>query len=1407
MSRPTSASPDRPNISSSSPTSSPTSPNDNRADISQPSSASPRRMSKDSEGYPSWLPERPPPPAPTSTYQSSLGVPEPGPSEPSPFFGGRKPTPRSVRIVSLQDNFAEKNAAGQPGNQPRNVRHSHARAWSRATAASISHGLFSSADPFLPKAPQPKFNAKGLNLELLRNPSVWSHIYFYLFPILVFFHIPLQSFFDFNAVFILVQVSRYPNPQAPGVPGSGRNWALGAAAYIACWAAWLLVVVLMYETVYSFIRRWRVKRPTILPIYLSSSAFNLACMTSYTNFCFFQHLRWTAFFDSEHGSFRDGLSETFWFYSQNLPTVALLLPRAGLSLALLFSFSSAPVGLRVLTDAGIRNRDSTYFRSEDGALTAYARGVLIANAVWTAWRILVLLCSWLGLWIVSGQGCAGLCGPRYRWEEEEAEKTRSVISDNASDNSVLPWSWKECTKQRIQLAFEFCLTNRPSSRQGSLSRGAGGPPKSRSGGDDEGAPPFENMERVFAAVGLPSSPPTARRGVLSEKLFEVPTDRAGRRTPIDLADVLPTTSGGKNDEGEIVVTPVAEPPLIQPAPVKNVPYPFTTPGAAQLSSKDKIPFPPSPSRSKKSKKSGSSGDGSGGTPCTTSGGSSGSGGSAGESSGSRSRDDHDNVHHAHHHDEDEEMDVQEDVDEDDDGFETNPSLAGRASDSISSLGQPISATGGNTRYPFQFRRPTSVTAGYGRGLGSSSISSGAAPSHASHAHTRSTQSGVSGVSGYTHTTQSTGNRESSDSHSPRSHTTSSFSGHGPVSPLSVEDDASSHDHPYAFTGSPIPMPPRHPQPAHGRGRGRVRAGTLPVTPSQIATAGSSVAPSTPSPSVAPSPVAFPRASASPSVVHPHYRAYAAVGAGSRIRTQSGFTEATTMTRTSEFDIDLNASDLEHMLDDTEIYHGYEHGVLQPHQRPPRAYGDERHGSRGGEEADRESVGESEGGGHGEQEDVVGLLSPSVASSSPRASFISLQARGGRGGNGSRTQSHSSGSSSRSRTSSIGMAARSRANSLAVSVRSRTQSLMQGIGAASQSSLEAVRDAVGARTRANSSMARLEEDATVPYMSTSDDNAYSPQQRDRQRFGAGVVSSSPLAQGPARGYGPGITPMPPPPAAVGAGRRIGMTHTRDASATSGGSGSMSGMTSMSSGNENYTFGHPIKPMWLREQEERERQERRERRQREREERERERERERARQREREQQRRRREAQQQQSGRQSQRSSARSSKSSEKEEREREAATGTSAPVTPLPGASTPPSTQGSPSSAPTSLPTPAAGPGPSSPIPIPLPPREDIILHAPPSAFRPPPSQQQPAVAGSLGTVTTTTSGAPTTHADISTAAQSFVTVPAGPESSGDSTLNVGGDGMGTTPSAVQVGGVWGGMTVLRGQGGADRGPA
>ena len=59
-----------------------------------------------------------------------------------------------------------------------------------------------------------------------------------------------------NQVYIR-RVAKFPNPDSPGVPGSGHNWVLGAVAYIACWILWIFGVFLGYEVLCSYYRRWR----------------------------------------------------------------------------------------------------------------------------------------------------------------------------------------------------------------------------------------------------------------------------------------------------------------------------------------------------------------------------------------------------------------------------------------------------------------------------------------------------------------------------------------------------------------------------------------------------------------------------------------------------------------------------------------------------------------------------------------------------------------------------------------------------------------------------------------------------------------------------------------------------------------------------------------------------------------------------------------------------------------------------------------------------------------------------------------------------------------------------------------------------------------------------------------------
>ncbi|KAL0071100.1 hypothetical protein AAF712_001658 [Marasmius tenuissimus] len=962
-------------------------------DDGRPSSYSPAQMSasRDSEGYPSWLPKRPPPPAPASTFHSSIGFPEPGQGEQA-MIGGRKPTPRSIRLVSLEGGDMGEKEAGQPvipGGPAR------PRVWSRGAVSALTPTVFSGAfppdAPQLPRIPQPYFRSRSVNMDILRNPSILFRIYFYLFPVLLFAHIPLQTFFDFNAVFILILVAKHPNPDAPGVPGSGRNWALGAAAYLACWLVWIVVVFLVYEIIYSFVRRWRTKRPPVFPIYTSSPARHLASLTSYSNFCFLQYIRLSAFLPARGGSIRDGFAETLYFYSQNLPTVALLLPRAGLSLALLLAFWTSDPNVLSLVGQGFKTgRDGTFFH-QDGTLTGYARGVLAANVAWTVWRALVLLLSWIGLWILSGQAFGGLCGPRYRWEEEDMrEKNRSSLyslGDNNSETAYydpdlpLPWAWKERTRSRIWDAYEFCLVSGKSSgRYGSAPmdpfeayRQGYGEPKNVTGSPMSESPGgFEGMDRLMAAVGLTPAPASAqqlKRSVLSDDFFRNPDPEqpvasgsglksgraspppAGRATPPELAAVIP----------KVVQRAAKEKQPSHGGPLMELPYPFMAKGTAQVSNEDveatkdiRIPFPPSPSKSRA------------GTRTAT----------------SRSDDEGED-------DDDEEEEEEEDDDDAETGLATTSSdpssSSARASNSMSSLGLPVTS-----RYPFQFRHPTT------RGSSGSHMTS---PSNG-----RSTID--SRISRQTRSTMSTGNRESTDSHSPRSQYTTSDA----ASPSSVGG---------------LPMPPRR---QGGRGRARDAGPSVPSSPS----------------------IDFPRAGASRGRV----RGRSSVGSGGHMGPYG----------MSSPEPGLYSSDLDYEEDD--LGGEFDESLMMEQPEP-----------EGPHEAD-------------EGNDVVGLLSGSRGPS-PRTSMTGIRRRASNSfgstrpprlslpsGGGSRSTSSSgsrSGSNSRTNSHSGSSSGRSRAGSMTGAVRSRTQSLLQTMTSASRSSLDLVQHTV-TRTRANSSMARLEEDS-------------------------------------------------------------------------------------------------------------------------------------------------------------------------------------------------------------------------------------------------------------------------------------------------------------------------------------------
>ena len=329
-------------------------------------------------------------------------------------------------------------------------------------------------------------------------------------------------------------------------------------------------------------------------------------------------------------NYRQGFVEWAWDRSQNIPTVVLLLPRAGIALAVLLTYSTLnPTTLAYLnsrlnfpgktvlrgeTSSTPVSRDSTFFNGMDGTLTTYAKTVLWANCGWTLWKILILLIAYVALWIASGQSCAGICGPRYRWEEEEriewedmtnvglSEKyghprphTRRRLSlsgdstiagyeehDAEGLTELLGWRWRENTRRRIREAYQFCLSSPPVGRKrGDVHmRELGGSAHRRSrGGTDD--------SRVAQVIKASSKAP--ERGRLSSALFVKP-DEEQQETDPPIHNVPPP-----------LFVPIAHEPIRLASqhvtPITELAFPafpptaYTTGRSTSPPSETAIPFP------------------------------------------------------------------------------------------------------------------------------------------------------------------------------------------------------------------------------------------------------------------------------------------------------------------------------------------------------------------------------------------------------------------------------------------------------------------------------------------------------------------------------------------------------------------------------------------------------------------------------------------------------------------------------------------------------------------------------------------------------------------------------------------------------------------------------------------------
>jgi hypothetical protein len=651
---------------------------------------------------------------------------------------------------------------------------------------------------------------------------------------------------------------------------------------------------------------------------------------------------------------------------------------------------------------------------------------------------------------------------------------------------------------RVQDAFEFCLTSdvHRRSRSGSdglvwgsgyhlRKRSAKGKERSSTSDDTlEGRTKrggFEGIEKVLAAIGfggagVPSSPSGARRGALTRDLFDTPepevdedlmlgmvsVDAAGPSSSTNKAEMLLPLKTPKmakrnsKDKDDISLVPLPLVPSAQSlqntaapvpgAPLLSLPYPFTQNGVGRVSSRDLVPFPAvggvavAAAGSVGRQSRGSRSTGSRGSRSGTTG--SGSGTGTGEEEEEEEEDDDDE-------DEDEEDEDDEEEEEEDEDPSSNI-----GSESMSSLGQPISPSRGHPFFPGTNASPRARPHAHGHTRNPSGVSSGLSMSRSSGTGPRtqgrrSISSGATGATGtgsfsggaysnrYSYSassggavmSQESGRVGSVGSRSTGNRSTTSEEDEGRERSLSVEGERGA-----AAAG--IPMPPRHPNlqgTSHVLGQGQVQGQTRTRK----------VAISTPSSSSSSRSGSVPRSAGRlsvpvsvPGVVHrasPVVFPFPSATAGGI------------------------GTDVEGRYEDRRGgFEGYEWAA----------------GEGAGEEGEDEDE-------RGEREDRLGLLVPS-----PRVSMVSVvggTGNGGSGGNGTqggggRSRTHSfhsiisSSSSSRSRSrthsshsiSNLGSpSVRERASSVGHSVRSIVVAAAAGLG--------------GSRSRVNSSMARLEEE--------------------------------------------------------------------------------------------------------------------------------------------------------------------------------------------------------------------------------------------------------------------------------------------------------------------------------------------
>ncbi|GAA5914795.1 hypothetical protein JCM6882_007275 [Rhodosporidiobolus microsporus] len=291
-----------------------------------------------------------------------------------------------------------------------------------------------------------------MNWSMVAFEGRFPRLLHLLYPFAIFAHIPMTLFLDYNLIYLLCQLALYPSlpssalrniatralVDVPDIQAS-TGWWVAAGIYAACTAGWFFGVFLWQEIGRGLFGQWGGggKRVEIEKVYSGAASFNLACVRSFDIFSFLWRVRLAPFLPKsvlavadEGTRWTDGVKETLAWYRQNWPTVLLLVPRAGLSVAVLLLYSTTAYGS---SDALTISRDTAYFGG-NGTLTGFASGVLFANAAWAAWRLLVFSFALVGLWLVDRPSLLRPYGKR----DDGLSKLYHSSRDHLTISSPLP---------------------------------------------------------------------------------------------------------------------------------------------------------------------------------------------------------------------------------------------------------------------------------------------------------------------------------------------------------------------------------------------------------------------------------------------------------------------------------------------------------------------------------------------------------------------------------------------------------------------------------------------------------------------------------------------------------------------------------------------------------------------------------------------------------------------------------------------------------------------------------------------------------------------------------------------------------------------------------------------------------